>query len=216
MINLRRTSIKYSYVILSCVLFGTYTAYLTHVESFDRTILTYIMNACAFLLTLVSVYVLGLAYRGNITITSHTDHVRILSSSTLPNPGKTMLKHVEKAGHLIGDISSIHLMVGESTSEYLRDFIKGLKARNNNVKITVFGCGDGDNSFGDDVIVHKAQKQLTEHSNIIRFKNSDTILNWFEPTHTVKCKNGKEYHSLPYGAFLLEITKEQAANLRKD
>lgn len=170
---------------------------------------TKLFIACFSLLALVSLVGIVGIFVGT-AMAEAIEGGKILTYAQLNNPGKTMLEQIRRNGYQVEDIKSVHLMTCNLSDAYINNFRRELKLGNDDLEVLVCGY-EGDRTaprHTDGTKLLALSRKNTKHVNVVRFKNSETILVWFEPRHNVRIKNGKEFHHLPFGAIMLEASEE--------
>ena len=165
----------------------------------------YLFYLFVFAATLISLYTV-ISHIIGLYIVGKAGDYSVISSSNFPNPGKTMMDHLKESGVAVNDLASIKLVVYDLSNTYIGLFAREIKKENPNLKIYLSGKGSIDAETKKRVDdVHLTEDYMTRHENIIKTLDGNTFI-WFEPRHSVTYRNGKEYHSLPFGAFLLKAS----------
>ena len=157
----------------------------------------------AFLMMCISIYTV-VSHIVGLYMTAQVAEYSVVSVSNFPNPGQTMMDHLEEKGINVAHLESLDFMVYSLSNGYIKTFVRQLKTKNPEIIIRLSGKGPVESETAELVNdVCETNHHLTRHKNIIKTKDGRSFV-WFEPRHSVTYRNGKEFHSLPFGAFLLE------------
>ena len=117
------------------------------------------------------------------------------------------MDHLKENGIGAEQLKSLDFMVYSLSNSYIKTFVKQLKSKNPELRISLSGKGPVENDTAALVDeVSETKDHFTRHENLIKTRDGKVFI-WFEPRHSVTYRKGKEFHSLPFGAFLLEESK---------